>query len=47
MMQPPSPSTVRFFDGKKLNAPKSPMLPTVLPLYFAPCACAQSSMTQS
>ena len=45
-MQPPSPSTVRFFDGKKLNAPKSPMLPTVLPLYFAPCACAQSSMTQ-
>ena len=42
---PPSPNVPRFLEGKKLNAPKWPIEPTFLPLYFAPWACAQSSMT--
>ena len=44
---PASPNAPRFFVGKKLNAPKSPRLPTHRPCCVAPTACAASSMTLS
>jgi len=37
-IQPPSPSTVRFFDGKNENALAVPIEPTCLSLNRAPCA---------
>ncbi len=42
---PPSPNPPRFFDGKKLKQPKSPIDPARRPLYSEPMACAASSTT--
>ncbi len=42
---PPSPKPPRFFEGKKLKQPKSPMEPARRPRYSEPIACAASSIT--
>ena len=42
---PPSPPVVMILSWQNDHAPTCPMLPTDLPLYFAPCAWAQSSIT--
>ena len=44
---PPSPPVVMILSWQKLHAPTWPMLPTLRPLYWAPCAWAQSSITFS
>ena len=45
VIMPPSPNPPRFLDGKKLNAPKSPIVPTGWPPNVAPIDCAASSST--
>ena len=45
VIRPPSPAPPRFFDGKKLKQPNSPMLPTFFPWYCEPIDWAASSMT--
>src|SRR5690606_24539377 len=42
---PPSPPVVIILSWQKDQAATCPMEPADLPLYFAPCACAQSSIT--
>src|SRR5690625_3402167 len=42
---PPSPPVVMILSWQNDQAPTWPKLPTGLPLYKAPCACAQSSIT--
>ena len=45
VIMPPSPNPPRFFDGKKLNAPRPPIVPTCWPPWVAPIDCAASSST--
>jgi len=42
-MSPPSPQAPKFFEGKKLNAPASAIVPNFFFLNEAPKACAVSS----
>src|SRR5690606_40547600 len=42
---PPSPPVVIILSWQKDQAATCPIEPADLPLYFAPCACAQSSIT--
>src|SRR3546814_13264664 len=42
---PPSPPVVMILSWQKDHAPTWPIAPTLRPLYRAPCACAQSSIT--
>src|SRR5690606_41699559 len=42
---PPSPPVVIILSWQKDQAATWPIEPADLPLYFAPCACAQSSIT--